>query len=156
MPRNSWQNRISATDLLDWAKKFMVDYCQSHDIEIELNRSGIRRGQVPRHRSEMAIKLVNKMGVSFIRRRFRHSSASIGSAIRPSILWSTVSPEPPNGENGWKSRKSSPIRSRTSSNPPAPGSPFPASRSMWKPCLRRRPRSSFLPVSRKPKGGENL
>jgi putative transposase len=58
------KHQFTTSELLEKAKVAMDAYCQQHDIEMDLIRSGSRAGRVPKHRSELAIKLVTEIGLS--------------------------------------------------------------------------------------------
>jgi DNA-binding CsgD family transcriptional regulator len=71
-------------ELLEKAQTAMDAYCQQHDIEMDLIRSGSRIGWVTKHRSELAIKLVTEMGLSMAEtaRQLGLSTSGVAQILR--------------------------------------------------------------------------
>jgi REP element-mobilizing transposase RayT len=78
------KHQFTTLGLLEKAKAAMDDYCQQHDIEIDLIRSGSRAGRVPKHRAELAIKLVTQMGLSMAEtgRQLGLSTSGVAQILR--------------------------------------------------------------------------
>jgi hypothetical protein len=62
----------------------MEAYCQQHDIQMDLIRSGSRVGRVPKHRAELAIKLVTEMGLAMAEtgRQLGLSTSGVAQILR--------------------------------------------------------------------------
>jgi REP element-mobilizing transposase RayT len=71
-------------ELPEKAKEEINAYCQQHDIEIELIRSGSRAGRVPKHRAELAVTLVTRMGLSMAEtgRQLGLSTSGVAQILR--------------------------------------------------------------------------
>jgi REP element-mobilizing transposase RayT len=78
------KHQFTPSELLEKAKEAMNAYCQQHDIEIDLIRSGSRAGRVPKCRAELAIKLVTDMGLSMAEtgRQLGLSTSGVAQILR--------------------------------------------------------------------------
>lgn len=76
--------QFTTLELIEKAKSAMDVYCRQHDIEMDLIRSGSRAGQVPKHRAELAIKLVTQMGLSMAEtgRQLGLSTSGVAQILR--------------------------------------------------------------------------
>ncbi|WP_155325594.1 hypothetical protein [Desulfosarcina ovata] len=58
------RRQLAADDLIERAEKLIKDYCLEHNISIDVLHSGSRRQAVSSKRSQLALMLVNKIGLS--------------------------------------------------------------------------------------------
>ncbi|BBO92325.1 hypothetical protein DSCOOX_55050 [Desulfosarcina ovata subsp. ovata] len=58
------RRQLAADDLIERAEKLIKDYCLEHNISIDVLHSGSRRRAVSSKRSQLALMLVNKIGLS--------------------------------------------------------------------------------------------
>ena len=76
--------QFTTLELLEKAKAVMDAYCQQHEIEMDLIRSGSRAGQVPKHRAKLATKLVTEVGLSMAEtgRQLGLSTSGVAQILR--------------------------------------------------------------------------
>jgi hypothetical protein len=78
------KHQFTTLELAEKAMAAVDAYCQHHGIQMELIRSGSRVGQVPKHRAELAIKLVTEMGLSMAEtgRQLGLSTSGVAQILR--------------------------------------------------------------------------
>lgn len=78
------KHQFTTSEPLEKAKAAMDAYCQQHDIEMDLIRSGSRAGRVSKHRAELAIKLVSEIGLTMAEtgRQLGLSTAGVAQILR--------------------------------------------------------------------------
>jgi REP element-mobilizing transposase RayT len=78
------KNQFTTSELLEKAKAAMDAYCNEHDIQMDLIRSGSRVGLIPKHRAEIAIMLVKEMGLSMAEtgRQLGLSTSGVAQILR--------------------------------------------------------------------------
>ena len=76
--------QFATSDLLEKAKLVMDAYCGQHEIQMDLIRSGSRVGRLPKHRADLAIRLVTEVGLSMAEtgRQLGMSTSGVAQILR--------------------------------------------------------------------------